>query len=306
MVPRHAGRHAAFAPGVFSAARRPVLDAGCGTGRNIVDLVESGPAVGVDLSLQALGFAREEPRRSCARRGGAAVPRGDVRGRPLRDVDLHGARRRAGAARPRASSLRRDARVVGPRVRRARGRARRRGRRPAALHGKIRGAFRKRLCRRSAMRTSFSPHRSGFLEGDGRARTRREEVQRLRPLSQTVRRNLRLSSFPGSPSHLAGAPAVRRHGARPRGKAASGGRSGHEHGGEVARVVRPVVQQDRVARRPLKLRRGSIGKRRSPFRGRRSARRARGCRQRSVGASIARRCRIRITIDVRPVRGRQR
>ena len=49
----------AFAPGVFSrAAGARVLDAGCGTGRNLVDLVESGPAVGVDVSLRALGFAR--------------------------------------------------------------------------------------------------------------------------------------------------------------------------------------------------------------------------------------------------------
>ena len=49
----------AFAPGVF--ARAPgarALDAGCGTGRNLVDLAAAGPAVGVDLSLRALGFAR--------------------------------------------------------------------------------------------------------------------------------------------------------------------------------------------------------------------------------------------------------
>ena len=49
----------AFAPGVFSRAPGVrVLDAGCGTGRNLVDLGAAGPAVGVDLSLRALGFAR--------------------------------------------------------------------------------------------------------------------------------------------------------------------------------------------------------------------------------------------------------
>jgi len=49
----------AFAPAVF--ARAPglrALDAGCGTGRNLVDLAAAGSAVGVDLSLRALGFAR--------------------------------------------------------------------------------------------------------------------------------------------------------------------------------------------------------------------------------------------------------
>ena len=49
----------AFAPAVF--ARAPganALDAGCGTGRNLVDLAAGGPAVGVDVSLRALGFAR--------------------------------------------------------------------------------------------------------------------------------------------------------------------------------------------------------------------------------------------------------
>ncbi|MDL2716205.1 MAG: class I SAM-dependent methyltransferase [Acidobacteriota bacterium] len=49
----------AFAPAVFArAAGARALDAGCGTGRNLVDLTAEGPAVGVDVSLRALGFAR--------------------------------------------------------------------------------------------------------------------------------------------------------------------------------------------------------------------------------------------------------
>lgn len=49
----------AFAPRLF--ARTPgarALDAGCGTGRNLADLAAGGPAVGVDVSMRALGFAR--------------------------------------------------------------------------------------------------------------------------------------------------------------------------------------------------------------------------------------------------------
>jgi SAM-dependent methyltransferase len=49
----------AFAPGVFGrAVGARALDAGCGTGRNLVDLAAGGPAVGVDVSLRALGFAK--------------------------------------------------------------------------------------------------------------------------------------------------------------------------------------------------------------------------------------------------------
>ena len=49
----------AFAPRVFSRERGGLaLDAGCGTGRNLVELAAGGPAVGVDRSLRALGFAR--------------------------------------------------------------------------------------------------------------------------------------------------------------------------------------------------------------------------------------------------------
>jgi SAM-dependent methyltransferase len=50
----------AFAPGLFSRpAGSWALDAGCGTGRNLVDLAAGGGrAVGVDISLRALRFAR--------------------------------------------------------------------------------------------------------------------------------------------------------------------------------------------------------------------------------------------------------
>lgn len=49
----------AFAPALFArAVGARALDAGCGTGRNLEDLAAGGPAVGVDVSLRALGFAR--------------------------------------------------------------------------------------------------------------------------------------------------------------------------------------------------------------------------------------------------------
>ncbi len=48
----------AFAPRVFTREGGRALDAGCGTGRNLEDLASGGPAVGVDVSLRALSFAR--------------------------------------------------------------------------------------------------------------------------------------------------------------------------------------------------------------------------------------------------------
>jgi SAM-dependent methyltransferase len=47
----------ALAPRVFAREGGRALDAGCGTGRNLVDLATGGPVVGVDVSLRALGFA---------------------------------------------------------------------------------------------------------------------------------------------------------------------------------------------------------------------------------------------------------
>ncbi len=67
----------ALAPGLFAAGRAGrVLDAGCGTGRNLVDLAASGPAVGVDLSLRALAFAR--------RRKAAPLVCGSIEALPFR------------------------------------------------------------------------------------------------------------------------------------------------------------------------------------------------------------------------------
>lgn len=54
----------AFAPGLFTAAVESwLLDAGCGTGRNLQDLeAGGGHAVGVDVSLRALALARRRGR----------------------------------------------------------------------------------------------------------------------------------------------------------------------------------------------------------------------------------------------------
>ena len=68
----------AFAPGLFSRAVGSwALDAGCGTGRNLVELmVGGGRAVGVDVSLRALGFARA--------RSSASLVCGSVEALPFR------------------------------------------------------------------------------------------------------------------------------------------------------------------------------------------------------------------------------
>jgi SAM-dependent methyltransferase len=54
----------------LAAERRPLrlLDAGCGTGRNLEDLARFGEGVGIDLSPEAIRF--------CRRRGAAAVRAG--------------------------------------------------------------------------------------------------------------------------------------------------------------------------------------------------------------------------------------
>ncbi len=51
--------------------RRRLLDAGCGTGRNLEDLARFGSAVGIDLSPEAMRF--------CRQRGAAAVRAGLLR-----------------------------------------------------------------------------------------------------------------------------------------------------------------------------------------------------------------------------------
>ncbi len=74
----------ALAPDLFArAARARVLDAGCGTGRNLVDLAAAGPAVGVDVSLRALAFAR--------RRRAAPLVCGSVAALPFRPGVFDGA-----------------------------------------------------------------------------------------------------------------------------------------------------------------------------------------------------------------------
>lgn len=68
----------AFAPRVFARERGGrALDAGCGTGRNLVDLAAGGPAAGVDASLRALRFAR--------RRGAAPLVCASVEALPFRE-----------------------------------------------------------------------------------------------------------------------------------------------------------------------------------------------------------------------------
>jgi SAM-dependent methyltransferase len=68
----------AFAPRIFARERGGrALDAGCGTGRNLVDLAAGGPVVGVDVSLRALGFAR--------RRGAAPLVCASVEALPFHE-----------------------------------------------------------------------------------------------------------------------------------------------------------------------------------------------------------------------------
>lgn len=57
---------------------RRVLDAGCGTGRNLELLAGVGPAEGVDPSAQAVEF--------CRRRGLSEVSQGDVQALPFEDA----------------------------------------------------------------------------------------------------------------------------------------------------------------------------------------------------------------------------
>jgi len=75
----------AFAPGLFSRpAGSWLLDAGCGTGRNLEELeAGGGRAVGVDASPRALGFAR--------RRGRTLLVCGSVEALPFRRQAFSGA-----------------------------------------------------------------------------------------------------------------------------------------------------------------------------------------------------------------------
>jgi len=67
----------ALAPGLSS--HRRFLDAGCGTGVNLVHLSERGRAVGVDLSPEALRFCRAR---------GVSVARADLRALPFPDASF--------------------------------------------------------------------------------------------------------------------------------------------------------------------------------------------------------------------------
>jgi SAM-dependent methyltransferase len=75
----------AFAPGLFTAAAGSwLLDAGCGAGRNLQDLeAAGGHAVGVDVSLRALRFAR--------RRGPTPLVCGSIEALPFRTGAFAGA-----------------------------------------------------------------------------------------------------------------------------------------------------------------------------------------------------------------------
>jgi len=57
-----------------------LLDAGCGTGNNLLHFSAGGPAVGVDVSADAVAFCRTR---------GVTVARGDVLALPFRDGCFH-------------------------------------------------------------------------------------------------------------------------------------------------------------------------------------------------------------------------
>jgi SAM-dependent methyltransferase len=75
----------AFAPGLFAKAKGSwLLDAGCGTGRNLAELEASGAqAAGVDVSLRALSLAR--------RRGARRLVCASVESLPFRAAAFAGA-----------------------------------------------------------------------------------------------------------------------------------------------------------------------------------------------------------------------
>jgi SAM-dependent methyltransferase len=68
---------ALLAPAVGASSRLRLLDAGCGTGYNLVALGRLGSALGIDLSPEALRFCRERGVRA-ARASLLALPFGDA------------------------------------------------------------------------------------------------------------------------------------------------------------------------------------------------------------------------------------
>ena len=246
----------AFAPGVFArAAGARALDAGCGTGRNLVDLAAGGPAVGVDLSLRALGFAR--------RRGAAPLVCASVEALPFRTASLrggafarrplHGAGRRARRARDRARP--RAGRGVSRSRRRRSTRSRARTTSRSAPSGATRRAASRSSLKDAGLAVVRTTYANFFLAGPiwilrkvtgAKARGRpREEVRSDFGLAPKPLEEIFFFLLSIEARILARWPsAVRSDGARPRGETRSG--RGHERGGEVARVVRPVVDEDRV------------------------------------------------------------
>ncbi len=159
MVVRRPARGGARAPRAVGAGPRRLrlLDAGCGTGFNLVALARYGATLGIDLSQDAIRILPRARRARGARLGAApAVPRRGVRRRDVVRRDLP----RLGRGRPRRG--RRDGaraaagrRAAGARAgaRGAARRARRRGAHAAALHARrARGAARERRARVSSAR----------------------------------------------------------------------------------------------------------------------------------------------------------